>query len=87
MVISLPACECLKLLEDHFSEPPSEPAGLVSCDPAANYIYKHYLATQRQPLSNIQWLSSSQVSACPSSTVVVWTCPGASLLGINLVLA
>lgn len=87
MVISLPACECLKLLEDHFSEPPSEPAGLVSCDPAANSIYKHYLATQRQPLSNIQWLSSSQVSACPSSTVVVWTCPEASLLGINLVLA
>lgn len=76
MVISLPACECLKLLENHFSEPPSEPAGLLSCDPAANSIYKHYLVTQRQPLSDIQWLSSSQVSACPSSTVLCGHAPG-----------
>lgn len=40
MVISLPASECLELLENHLSKAPREPAGLTNWEPGANSMTK-----------------------------------------------
>lgn len=75
MIISLPANECLDLLENDISEGPREPIGLTETQVLIPWL-SCVEVTQKQLQSDIQWFTISQVSEWPNSSLLCGYAPG-----------